>query len=323
MDEFAKARSVSKISTSTLLLVVIGIAVGITAIGGGSYIFFSKQKEVQEEEVIQETPKKALKEFQSNDIIAKIGNENIYMTDLEAYAKYQQKSVDELEDIEKAVNDLVDISILLQAAESQGWIKLDNEFFNSPSKDIPMRGEKVKEIREMFETSGKRGTVVESVALWWWNSRLGQLGVEQGVDIAKSFAREKIENVYDKVMGSGLSMKEAAEILANDSSLAQLDTNYDGNAYTVYINPYVINSIDDVRAGRDFGFEGLYDFIKDAEVGDVSKIYIEKDSLPSVGEIEAYYTFYHFKAKNEGYESIEEMIEGNREGLEIIIYIDL
>jgi len=180
----------------------------------------SQPKENFEQSTVNETP--------SPDIIAKVGNENIYQKDydyqLSRYteaikAKYDLKPII----IEKLIND----SVILQTGISliDNSI-LDESVFNSNKKDYAKRQALIKEITDYLKNNAqgdRKGTVI---TIWFNNDWVGPLGLEQ----SKQIAFEKITNLRNRLINEEISIEEVALEIQNDPSLADLDKAYVSNA---------------------------------------------------------------------------------------------
>lgn len=276
------------------------------------------QKEVGEsEEVADSTLEEIDAQLQSIpdatevEKIARVGEEYLFITDLDYYA-YLTTGAYEVEDRDAAIEELIDESVLLQAGEGEGWIELTSEVLNNPFKDFEKRSSLIVDVEEKFEYYKKEQTIIEQVAVFIWNVELGELAKSQGLDAAKSFAKEKIDNVYTLVAEEGKTMEEAGEILANDASLAQLDESYQGNAY----GEALLSDEDDLGPeDSDFGV-----FVRNAQEGEISPIYLETAKDASGEEFDVRYVFYNLKTRQTGFQVISEWIENFSQSLNIQIY---
>lgn len=243
--------------------------------------------------------------------IARVGNEYLFITDLDYYA-YMTTGTYEPEDREVAIEQLIDESLFLQAGEKEGWITLGTEVFNNPFKDFEKRSELLFTVEENFDRDKRGQIILESVMVFFHNVEYGELAQGEGVEAAKSFARGKIENAYNLVKNQGISMSEAGDILANDESLAQLDSEYQQNAYSK-VSLYD-GTLD--KAGQS----DLALFLRDAEVGDISEIIVDKLLGGPDKGLEVAYLFYRLDTEKDGFESITEWIESVSSNMTIEIY---
>lgn len=317
--------------SSSLFQIVIGVFVGLVITGIGIYFITQTNKINEELEVIPLTGHEdvdlSMLDKELEDIpgatevekIARVGKEYLFLNDLDYYAYLHKKKIDELDRTE-AIDSLVDISAMLQSGEEEGWIELTSETFNNPYKDHTKRAELLEEVGEKIEEKEENeGTIVETVTVWFWNMFQQELAKREGLDVAKAFAQEKIENVYLLVKNGTKTMEEAGEILKSDTSLDQLDKAYDSNAYGVEVYPYIIESVDDVKISS-FSPEEFYQFIKDAEVGDLSEIILEKDSPDGERVVDSYYAFYKVQSKDKESFEFESWLSAFKESLEVEHY---
>jgi hypothetical protein len=308
--EKAKESGVSWSRRTTFVLLGFASVVIITAILLGYYWYkfdrfpWESKSEVPAETTVSDT---AAMDSQLEEIpfatevekIARVGDEYLFTTDLADYAVSEGSSVAEI-DSDTAIDELINESVLLQAGENEGWIELSSEVFHNPFKDYSKREELLLTVEERFEQDKKELIVIESVCIFIHNQEYGELA-------------QKIENVYYKVKNEGVDMKTAGEILANDESLAQLDSEYVQNAYSEdYLSWNFVEGL---------GVEDeMYLFLQNANVGDVSEIILEKlPGGPNKG-LEIRYVFHKLETKVDGFKSIVEWIDGFKEGLIIEKY---
>ncbi|MBU1000209.1 SurA N-terminal domain-containing protein [Patescibacteria group bacterium] len=181
-------------------------------------------------------------------IIATIGNEQIFESDLEAelaYYPFQPTTSQKTKELkERLLTKIIQDSELLQEADEKGLISLDETVFNSPNKNYTKRIELVKEAKVALQAY--EGQISgESIAVWCYNIYVPKIGIKEALDQhmsieearefsiqkAKEIAREKIEKLYQDIKIGKITIKEAGEIIKNDSSLADIDPQYKTNAY--------------------------------------------------------------------------------------------
>lgn len=161
---------------------------------------------------------------QPDDIVAVVGEENIYRIDLENQRSLYAGDSSAIPDAE-VLNTIAQDSVILQGGQADGLIKLDETFYNSPNKNYITRLKQVATIREAVEArSGNlKGSVI---SIWFANDEPPAMGYEQ----AKVFAKDKITALHEQVKSGRLTMDQAAQQIKNDTSLAQIDTAYKVNA---------------------------------------------------------------------------------------------
>jgi hypothetical protein len=253
--------------------------------------------------------------------IARVGREYLFESDLYYYAYTTSQSIENINK-DEAVDYLVNDSVLLQAAEKEGWIELSSEIFNNPFKDYQKRAELKQQIFSHFEEN-KGNTSVEVISVWFYNMEPGDLAKQQGIEKAKELAKSKIDGVYALVKEQGKSMEEASTQLIGDTSLLQLDKSYQSNAYALFEFAYNTSDENELKSilGINSAAEGLIQFLKGAHEGDVSEIYLEKDTPSGNEDIrEAYYAFYKILKKKEGKTDMYEFIRSYKGEMFIEIY---
>jgi hypothetical protein len=252
--------------------------------------------------------------------IALVGKEYLFESDLNYYAFLNSVDVDEL-DRNDAIDDLINQSILLQTAELEGWIVLSTDAFNNPFKDFEKMGNLLIEAADDFESGYREGTYVEVINVWFYNVFPGTYAEEYGLEAAQQLAYEKIQEAYNLVVNQGKSMSEASDILIADTELGELNESYETTTYFETIYPYEINSIDDLRDDSEFGMDGLFEFLQNAQMGDVSQIYLEKDNPGGDSPvIDAYYSFCKLNDKKGGFLTVEELVESKKQDFLVEIY---
>jgi len=243
--------------------------------------------------------------------VARVGDEYLFITDLEYYANLRLMTLEEI-DRSNVIEELIDESIMLQSGEQEGWIELDLEVFNNPFKNFDKRRSLMVEVEDKFNYYKRDQLIIEQVAVFVWNVEMGELARTEGMDVARSFAKEKIDNVYRLVTEEGKTMKEAGEILANDTSLLQLDENYKGNAYGEIL---LSEERDLVPEESDLG-----SFLSTAKEGDISSVYLERIKTDTGEEIDVRYVFYKLKSKQTGFEDVSDWIKDCSKSVPIDIY---
>jgi hypothetical protein len=158
-------------------------------------------------------------------IIATVGDEKIYQEDLEyELANHPQRLDPGTRDI--LIEQMIRDSIILQGGMRDGKVTLDSTVFNSKSKNFDMRSEKVQQVLQLVknESNTATGTVI---TIWFLNNNhTGTLGYERG----KSFAYSKIAPLHKAVSEGTMTPSEAAESIASDQTLSQIDVAYNTNA---------------------------------------------------------------------------------------------
>lgn len=155
--------------------------------------------------------------------IARVGNETIYQKDLDTelanYPRHYATTSKML--LDKIISD----SRLLQASQKLGLILADKTIFDSPDKDYPKRAEEIQKLQKVIRAN-EYTLKGSGISIWFLNDTVGTLGYEK----ARETALSKITGLYKSVKNGVINMEEAAFEIKNDTSLALLDKNYQGNA---------------------------------------------------------------------------------------------
>ena len=249
----------------------------------------------------------------AKDIIAKVGSEYLYQKDLETELSYGPPNV--TDEIKKQLTaKIIKDSIILQEAEKEGLVKLDNTVFNSPTKDYLKRIGLVASIRKKIED--KRALTSGSViSLWFYNNQPASIGYDKG----KQIAYDTITQLHDAVAAKQLTMQQAAEQIKNNSSLYQLDKAYKTNA----IMEFTSTPQDKITINPEFNT-----IIRNLNVGDVSPVFLAQDKelntegIPTGKKIDAVYMFAQVTDKKSGasYATFEDWYNGIKQNYAITYY---
>lgn len=211
---------------------------------------FSSQKQQQE---------------QHNAVLFIVGEEAIYQADFEQETKMYPSVI--TSEIEAALQEkLQDDSILLQEAGKQGLLVLESSFYNSPTKDYQTRLEKVALARNQLLNDNLQAQEGELVAIWFYNTEPAPMGYEAG----KKVAFQKISALHKQVSTGEITMKEAGERIASDTSLAQVDPAYKTNAYDSFA----------LVPGKKVVFEDTADqIIRTTKPGELTDVLVISDTV--------------------------------------------
>lgn len=123
---------------------------------------------------------------------------------------------------------VIDDQVTLLAGKQQGIIQDFPEGASISNDDYLKRTALVKTIKDAVNKESA-GIEVEVVSIWFFNGIFAPIGYQEG----RQVAQRKITALYDRVKSNQITMKQAGEEIAADSSLAGLDKSYKENAYTV------------------------------------------------------------------------------------------
>lgn len=253
-------------------------------------------------------PSQTSKPQVTKGVIAKVGDEFIYKKDLEIeVASYPpDKNIDIKKIlIEKIATD----SAILQGAQADKFITLDQTVYNSPNKDYFKR---MKLIEQIKDTVTKQSNSISGsfVAVWFYNNYIGPLGYEKG----KELAFLKISKLHNEVKSGKITIEQAGEQIKKDTTLAQIDKSYKSNA----IANFRVGKGETISFSPDFNA-----LLWNLKAGEVSDIYLAKDKPRRKTEnFEAVYLFGQIsqKIENSKFTSFSDWVAQKKKSYEIIYY---
>lgn len=278
-----------KKSNQTLLWLIGGVSCGIVIIGLFILLFRFNDKPLPfsfNKLINNPAPSNALeaKITPPAGAIIRVGNEFIYQQDLTTEMNYAPGNDPQKEQLlEKK---LVQDSILLQGAEADKLVKLDNSVFNSPNKDYLKRIEVIRNVEKLIESKTEKisGTVI---TIWFFNNdRYGPLGPDK----SKELAHQKVNEYYQLVLKKQISIDQALERIKTDKSLDQLGEHKNNAGYTF-----------DTSTGEEPSFDENFNMIiHQLQPGQLSPVTVIKDKFIPAKPLEALYAFALVKNKTEG-----------------------
>lgn len=257
---------------------------------------------------ITTSSKNANQSFLEEKIILKVGQEFLYQKDFElewSYYPFHDEKAKKLL-LEKMIQD----SKILQIAQKEGILTLDESIYNSPSKDYLKRVKKIQEIKKWLakNTQSIRGTIV---SIWFLNDRVGPLGYKK----AREIAWEKINKLHQEVTEKKITIDEAAKRIREDKELALLDPNYQTNASFDF---------DTAKNPKITWEENFNETIKKLKPGETTAVFTGKSfDFENNGEkVEAYFLFGQVKEKEENtpIANLEEWLAEKSKEYETIYY---
>ncbi len=273
MPDSAKAPpSQGKNTRNIIALITLVVLVG----GMGAYIYL-KPKAHQKNFYLRPLPSSENKQS-PDSIIVTVGKEVLYQKDYDfelLYHPEQGNSSVRQTILAKMITD----SIILQAGQADGFVKLDDTVFNSVDKNYLKRIQSVEQVQRNIEQKAEHMRV-SIVSIWFYNNnRIGPLGYEGG----KAFAQKKISELYKNVKDKNMTMAEAGQAIMNDSSISQVDVAYRSNALATF----------EVTSGDQMTFDPEFDKqIRKLKPGELTPIYILKDKDIKTGAMkEAVFIF--------------------------------
>lgn len=190
-------------------LIILGISV-LVILGGLILFFFTRSNNL----------------LSSQDtVIATVANNPVYQSYVNNEGTFYPGP--KTEQVEKTLKQkVIDDEITLIAAKKQGLIK---DFNNNPSlnsEEYQRRTDQVLTVKKQINDSANSisGTVV---SIWMYNNNY--IG-PQGLEKSKEIAYNKIKPLYDKVAHGQITIKEAGQLIASDTSLKEIDPVWQVNA---------------------------------------------------------------------------------------------
>jgi len=202
--------------------------------------------------------------------LEKVGSENIYNQALNmeySYYPLPRNPTNSKKFLLKIAKD----SIILQGGAQDGFITLNNTFFNAPTINYLKRMQEVNDVKESVESKENKisGSVI---AIFFYNNKPGKIGYAKG----KALAYSTIKKLYDAVVSGKMTTEQAGEAIENNTNLAAVDTEYKSNAYLPFT----------VTAQQAITYDPTFDYlIKKLQAGQTSPIYTGSDKDYSTGKM--------------------------------------
>jgi len=228
----------------TIISVLLGILVFIV-IFWSIYRLANKKQENDEVESLPSLPPSledqtlktdpfAILELPKDKAIIKVDKETIYGLDYEQAIKYfkpgleNNLNAENQKEIVKEVQEvLIKHSVLLQEGEKEEVFSLSKDVFDSKDKDYKKRLGLVAEAERHFQNVFSSDVSGEYFQIFFNNMDIPEMGIEK----AKEITREKMEDLREKVANGSITIKEAGEIINQDTSLVEIDPYYEANSY--------------------------------------------------------------------------------------------
>ncbi|MDD3648003.1 MAG: hypothetical protein PHS44_05925 [Candidatus Dojkabacteria bacterium] len=313
---------------------IVGILVVIImGAGFGLSYYLGKREQKQQETQVAAEENKAWADAELAKIpgsenftkIALVGKEYIFEDDIQAYFA-RQGNLNDFEDVKKkedAIELEVSKSLILQEANTLGWIKLDSSCFNNPKKDYEQRGKLVVQVQLKFEEDYQGSFEYEANSIVFNPTlRKTEYIEEYGLEAAKSLALQKLESIRERVVSGEVNIKEAGEIIENDSDVQML--NPDGYDLTSVSSGAYFTEVVSPELTSTSRFSDIYEELEDLNTGDTSKIYLVKSNHNINGQTEdqdTFYVYYHIvNSGRGGYSNLNDWIQGLKSRYNIIYY---
>lgn len=251
--------------------------------------------------------------FPPEQKVAKVGEEIIYGKDLNDIInkRYAVDIVDRLgeEEVKKRVlSDAWQDSILIQENIKKG-VQLPSSIFNNPDKNSVLRQKMIDDFKAKQKENEEKISGA-FISVWYHNVRLPSIPLTD----AKELARQKITRVYNELKAGRMTFQQAGETLRNDTSLAQIDKSYTGNAY------FEFN--DHPKTQKSIVYEPLENQLWQLASGEMSEIIQYPDANIPLGtsEEEFFGLIKVYKHTNQGNGSYQDWLKAEKEKYALTVY---
>lgn len=336
-----KESKINKLKEIPAPLIVMGLFLLITigVLGFEVYLVFTRKEEVEidneengsvvvNEELKNQADEGLAEITGSNNFekVALVGKEYIFEDDVKNYFASQGllSNYEDQDQWDKALEVQIQNSMVLQEAEKLGWIELENTFFNNPMKDYNVRGESFLEVRENFNSELLGAIRAEGCAIVFNPYIKTSPYIEKhGLDQAKSVAKQKIEEIYQRVTSGEIDMMEASQIISDDSILQEMNPpGYDSaglesSSYFVRVfSEYEFH----VESDPNIETKEAIKTLKTGEYTPVLLEVVEVQEGSQVETIDSLYVFYRSLDSDRGYNSYEEWLEEMKDSYPVTFF---
>lgn len=206
-----------------ITIVLIAVVIG--------FIFLRQNKPVSKAEPWNDNPK-----FAPTVQLATVGSEPIYGSDLNyvLYTNYPNNTLTDPQAKKVALESAATTSAILQAAKVQNIVTVSDQILTS--KDYASKTKLVNQIRDIISAKSTKYSA-SAISIWYYNATAPKISESQ----ARQIARSKIARLLNDLRTGKINMQQAGEQIKNDTSLAQIDSNYRGNAYSSF-NDWTIDN---------------------------------------------------------------------------------
>jgi len=149
--------------------------------------------------------------FTSRKPVLKVREEILYTDDfnVELYLHHFPEFIDTdpISDdlLMEVAGELVRASVILQEAEQQGFVELDDAVFNASGKEYLDRGALITEAEELLVLNSSSVITLEQISIWFYNTEIPEIGVEA----AREIAEEKITSLRSQLADGELTFQQA------------------------------------------------------------------------------------------------------------------
>ncbi len=216
-----------------------------------------------------QTPLQTSGESSADTVIAKVGEESIFQRDLDTEIQYYPKEA-KIDPKKVLLEKIIQDSVILQGAQTEKLITLDQSIYNSPTKDYLKR---VKVVEDAKKAVGEKSDSIQGtvISIWFYNIKPAAMGYEKG----KETAFTKISQLQKEVKEKKITAEQAAEIIRNDTSLGEVDVQYKTNA------SFDFSATKDRRITFDPDFDNK---LWGLNPGEVTDVYLAGITEPGTGQ---------------------------------------
>lgn len=197
----------------------------------GLYFYSQKSKPLTQSQPWNTNPK-----FAPTKQLATVGSEPIYGSDLNfvLYTNYPNNKMTDQQAKKVALESAATSSAILQAAKAQNLLSVSDQVLTS--QDYAAKTKLVNQIRDTVSSKSTRYSA-SAISIWYYNATAPKIPESQ----ARQITRTKMAKLLNDLRTGKINMQQAGEQIKNDTSLAKIDSNYRGNAYTRF-NDWTIDN---------------------------------------------------------------------------------
>lgn len=232
----------------------------------------------------------------------KVGNDSFSQEDLKYLANVYLSNknladltVDEKEYLEDLA---LERFLVIQEVKKRNLITVDDTLL-SPNKDWEQYNKIYEEAKKAI-ISQEEQISVAGIFMYFYNQFPPKMGVEK----AKEVTRNKMEKIRSDLASGKIDFKQAAEIIANDTLLSEIDPIYYANAYSEFNNRNKTRQIVSGISAKD------NNLLWSLNTGEYSPIILGHESGNDVVSNEAYWAIFQVTSKTGSEKPYLEWLKG-------------
>ena len=245
----------------------------------------------------------------ADKIVAKVGLETLYQIDLDYYLStffsgqgYTPK--------DKALDKMIDDSIILQEGQKNGFINLTAQVFNTPNKNIASRSALIEKTKNKLVSEKVSAISGEALRIFFHNPAYPDPSI--GVAKAEELAKDKINKIRQTIVSQNISFTQAAKLITNDNSIAKLDPSYRLNTYRIFQDYDKSTSV--------FLDPVLNTQVWDLPVNELSTVLVSSHDDSGKETHPVFFTIVKLTKKTTGSSSFEKLLNNLKKGYAIAKY---